>query len=499
MLSADFANATTILTDERTRREMGLSVPTLERELLGLLLSDASVPEHLQQQFLEEASADLRPADLDDPLFRVAYERMLRLAAEGSSYDLAMVDAALRPEGCDMTRLWASVNELPHGCNLHRLRQVLDKVKDAAARRQALEYNGELARMAVDPKVSPDQLAQYAQARFRDLESGAAQEESLAELVERYRGQFTQWLEEPGALRGTTTGLAALNRVTRGLRRGHVTIVAARTSVGKTSLMLHVTLSAARNCPAGHQVVVISLEMQAIDLVHRLVSMLSGVDADVIESGRLSPQERAEVARAMEELAVLPIRILDAATTVRRTNGTRGVMTPAEVRRRLLIWRRQGVLDLVCLDYVQLLRVEAELAKLPQTERVAANMQALHEMAMEFSTPILALSQISRETEKRVNHLPQLSDLAESGGIEQTADAVWLLYRADYYRVRGAEVPENLDRPDGVVDVIVAKNRNGRSGKTQIYFDMARQAFYDYDAEQGHVLDAQGRLVRIVR
>lgn len=303
--------------------------------------------------------------------------------------------------------------------------------------------------------------------------------ESVKEIAPKVEMQIqvSNSLEE--GMIGLTTGYKELDHVTQGFRRGEVTILAARPSVGKTALALNIAFKTAvrGRVPVG----IFSLEMSNELLFRRLVAAQSGVSLTKVNANAVNDDERIKVGRAIDQISQANIYIDD--TPQAKLNDI------LQKCRRLQ--QKEPTLGLIVIDYIGLINVpnsgRSEVARHEEIRKVSA---ALKGLAMELQIPILVLCQISRTAEQRENKRPMLSDLRDSGSIEQDADMVWLLYRGDYYmnneekpkkqtnptndyqkkKEIDKELAANLPGNASYVEVIVAKNRNGQTGDVGLFF-----------------------------
>ena len=254
--------------------------------------------------------------------------------------------------------------------------------------------------------------------------------------------EIEQRSKTPGAIPGLATGLADLDAITEGLVKGEVTVIAGRPSMGKTALALQLAEHVAAQ---GGRVLFVSLEMSAVEIARRLLSGKSGV--------ALSKLRRGDLGRNDAEIAATFGKLNDAAN--RMASRDRFIVAGRHVQAVETMRELCGAhdADLLVVDYLQLLgKPKAENRQLA----VAEISRGLKLLAMERAMPVLAVSQLNRQAESRKDNRPQLADLRESGAIEQDADLVMLLYRADYYDAESAD--------KGKAEVIVAKNRNGATG-----------------------------------
>lgn len=252
---------------------------------------------------------------------------------------------------------------------------------------------------------------------------------------------------------GISTGLADLDRLTSGWQRGDLNVIAARPAVGKTAFALHLARAAAT---AGHHVAVYSLEMQGERLGDRwLIAASPDVNARHLRSGQLTDDEVAQVRTAASELRVLPIHVDDHPVT-----------SMDRVRSSARMLQSKGKCDLIILDYLQLCDMKSDQKNRNREQEVAQTTRKAKLMAKELNVPVLLLSQLNRGSDGHPFSRPILSDLRESGAIEQDADMVMLLYRPALAGIRTEPVSKYPSEHLGVV--IVAKHRNGETG--DVYF-----------------------------
>lgn len=256
---------------------------------------------------------------------------------------------------------------------------------------------------------------------------------------------------------GIGTTFLDLDRLLGGFQRTDLVILAARTSVGKTSFATGLAVNAASKL--GAKVAIFSLEMASEQLAARLMAMESGVDSVRIRSGYMNELESRKLDQALNYLAQAPIWVDD-------TPG----LSIMELRSKARRLASESGLDMVIVDYLQLVSTDHQESRV---QEIAYITRSLKQLARELNLPVVALSQLSRAVEQRTPHIPMLSDLRESGSIEQDADVVIFLYREDKY------LPDTDKK--GVVDVIVAKNRNGPTGQVQMLFLDRTTKFLDLE------------------
>lgn len=259
-------------------------------------------------------------------------------------------------------------------------------------------------------------------------------------------------------LLGVTSGLNDLDRLLNGFNRSDLIILAARPAIGKTALALNFARSAAK---AGHVTALFSLEMGQQQLMRRLLSGFAGVDQEKLKTGWLDDEDWDLIIAGMKELASIPLYIDD----------TAGISVE-EIKSKCKNLMASGTtIDMILVDYIQLMGngKNSNGAKRSREQEVSEISRNLKHLARELNIPVIALAQLSRAVESRQSKVPQLSDLRESGALEQDADIVMFIYRDEVYN------PETERK--NIADIIVAKHRNGPVGEVSVYFDKAKSTF----------------------
>ncbi|MGV3615996.1 MAG: replicative DNA helicase [Fimbriimonas sp.] len=280
-------------------------------------------------------------------------------------------------------------------------------------------------------------------------------------------------VESGKPMSGLKVGFYDLDRMTTGHYPGDFIVIGARPAMGKTSLVLDFALNVARNCVRNEEkgsVAIFSLEMSSIQLVRRMASMLSGVSAGVLKQERpISDKQYEDLANACEALYSLPIFIDDASD-----------VTPLEMRGKCRRLKAEHGLSMVIIDYLQLMKGSRRTEN--RVQEISEIARACKSMAKELEIPVIALSQLSRAVENRDDKRPQLSDIRESGSIEAEADCVMLLYRDSYYKAKEEHRPEteNYDEVQEA-EVIIAKHRNGPTGKVILGFQPSFARYRNLD------------------
>jgi replicative DNA helicase len=332
-------------------------------------------------------------------------------------------------------------------------------IASKALRRRVMEAAREVAQQGFEPTTDDAEFVEAAEvgmlaALVRKHDRGPLHVrggfKALSGALERRR-------DAPGGVIGVPTGLVDLDALLHGLRGSTLTVVAGRPGMGKSALAAQLALHAAVECKI--PVLFVSLEMEGVnaeeggELIERLAAAHGRVKGESMKSGKLTPGDWMRLTRASTEIATSPIWIDD-------EPGQSMVKIRSKVRR----WRaREGAGDgmaLILVDYIQLIHGERANREANREQEIAEISRALKELAKELRCPVVALAQLNREPDKRTNHRPMLSDLRESGAIEQDADVVAFLYRDEFYNRQSDK--------RGVAEVIIAKHRSGATGAVEV-------------------------------
>lgn len=262
---------------------------------------------------------------------------------------------------------------------------------------------------------------------------------------------------------GVPTGFKSLDNILSGLHPSDLVIIAARPSMGKTAFAMNIAQNIAkRNKSVG----VISLEMSKEQLVERMFCALLGVDSWKMRTGKLSEEDFARIGPVMDDLNQTKIFIDDSP-----------VSSIVELRTKARRLKAEHGLDALIIDYLQMMSItKATYGQTNRVQEISEITRALKNLSRELHIPLIALSQLSRAVETRPSKVPQLSDLRESGSIEQDADVVLMLYREDYYE-------EDCDRK-GITDIFIRKHRNGPTGHVELMFEREKMRFYDIEKQR---------------
>ncbi|MDZ4217287.1 MAG: replicative DNA helicase, partial [Candidatus Gracilibacteria bacterium] len=282
----------------------------------------------------------------------------------------------------------------------------------------------------------------------------------VKEILSLRYEEFAELHEEkdPDRVNGVKSGFRDLDNILNGFKPSELIIIAGRPAMGKTAFALSIAQNSALKF--GKSVAIFSLEMSKEQLVDRMFASLLMVDSWKLKKGMLDDEDFARIGTVMDELSKANIYIDDSLGN-----------SMTELRSKVRRLKMEKGLDLIIVDYLQLMSMGASIAnRVQEISEISRNMK---QIARELHVPVIALSQLSRAVESRPDKRPQLSDLRESGAIEQDADAVLMLYREEYY-------DPDTDRK-GLADVLIRKHRNGPTGRVELIFKSEQTRFYDID------------------
>ncbi len=432
-----------------------------ERSLLAALLLDKDA--------LLKVVDIVRAGDFYDDRHALIYDALKHLYDARQPIDLVTVKEVLSSRGkldivggatmlASIVAGTASAAHVAQYAEIVANKATLRRLSSAANSINELAFRQE---MNLDEALDKAEQTLFGVSRKYLKNSFTVVKDVLAETFER----IDYLHENRGQLRGTPTGYRDLDNKLAGLQKADLIVIAARPSMGKTSLVLNMALNAARD--GRFHVGIFSLEMSKEQLIDRFLATQSGIDAWKLRTGNLSEEDFTALSDAMGALANAPIYIDDAAFV--------NVMEIRSKSRRL---QTEKGLDLIIIDHIQLMDGSNKESRVQEMSEISRSLKAL---AKELNVPVIAVSQLSREVEKRPKKIPQLSDLRESGSIEQDADVVLFVYRDEYYN-------PNTEHKH-IAEIMIAKHRNGPVGTVQLYFDGQRMTFRDLDV--AHQTDSE--------
>jgi replicative DNA helicase len=340
-----------------------------------------------------------------------------------------------------------------------------DIVREKSILRQLIEVGTKITNDAFQPegRASRDVLESAEQQVFRIAEAGSRGRQGFVPMRRAVTDAFEQLrerFENKGAITGLPTGFIDFDEMTAGLQPSDLIILAARPSMGKTALAVNIAEYAALRTKKA--VAIFSMEMSAAQLAFRLISSLGRVHQQRLRTGQLEDEDWSRVSSAISLLAEAKIFIDDTPA-----------LSPTELRSRARRLAREHDLGLVVVDYLQLMQVPGN--KENRTAEISEISRGLKSLAKELNVPVIALSQLNRSLEQRADKRPMMSDLRESGAIEQDADVIVFIYRDDYY---------NKDSADkGLAEIIIGKQRNGPTGSCKLAFHGHFTRFDNYTGD----------------
>lgn len=393
----------------------------------------------LQGQIVADSVQGLAPEHFAIESHREAFSAILAAWQCGTPVDVVSLDDAMRATNANPgLAYWAECAD--HGYSLAMLPAHVSTVKAKAKRRSLAEVANKIAALAYDEGSVHDHIASAASMVGALLDGAVTKgprllrevlREHVPEMGERWEGRRD----------GMRTGFSDLDAALGGLRAGNLVLIAARPAMGKTSLAMQIAAHVAE----GSAVVAFSQEMADTELADRLIASVGRIELTKIIRGGMTEDDHSRMTGAMRRLYDMQLYVDD-----------QPALRISDIRARVQAVRRKQPVSLVVVDYLQLMTGDGSNRN-AEIEQISRGLKAL---AKEIGAPVIALSQLSRECEKRPNKRPMLSDLRDSGAIEQDADIVMMIYRDEVY---------NPDSPDkGTAEVLIRKNRQGRTGDVRL-------------------------------
>lgn len=440
-----------------------------EQSVLGGLLIDPKSFDRID--FLVES-------DFYREEHRLIYRHIALMLAECKPVDAVTVAEAIEAAGQSeqtggLNYLGSLAANTPSAANIKRYAEV---VSEKRALRDLLAASAQIADIAhadgakpIEQRIDEAQAVVFALAERRI--EGSNDPESIGTLLSSVVDDIQARFDRGGAITGLSTGFADLDAKTCGLNPGDLVIVAGRPSMGKTALALNVAEHVAVN--EDKPVLVFSMEMEGKQLSERSIASIGRVSMNSLRSGRMSDDEWSKMSFAIGKLHQAPLLIDDSPA-----------LTVAQMRSRARRAAKKRGLSLIVVDYIQLARGEGQ----SREQEVSSISRGLKAIAKEFSCPVIALSQLNRKVDERPNKRPLMSDLRDSGAIEQDADVILMMYRDEYYH------PETPDK--GVAEIIIAKQRMGETGIIPVLFRGEFSRFENLTSEAKHQLLEVRRLAK---
>jgi replicative DNA helicase len=471
-----------------------------EAAFIGAVLIDNRV--------IEELRAPLASVHFFEPVHARIYERIVQLLDRKA----VVTPVTLRPyfEADEALRDLGGVAYLARltadGQGLLAPRELAEQIYDLALLRELVSVGRGLVEAAMDTSesVEPMEQIERAEAALYNVAEGAGAQSEAQSFSLATRTAITaieKAFNSGGHISGTTTGLTSLNEKVGGLHESDLIILAGRPGMGKTSLATNIAFNAADRYrrdlgdgidpdkSVGAPVAFFSLEMSADQLATRILAEQSGISSEALRMGKISRDDFQKLSFASQRLAELPLYIDDTPA-----------LSIAALRTRARRLKRRHDIGLIVVDYLQLLQGTGR-ANDNRVNEISEISRGLKTLAKELNVPVIALSQLSRAVESRDDKRPMLSDLRESGSIEQDADMVWFVYREDYYiaakepkqpvdgddaKIHDAHMAwmADMERVHGLAELIVAKQRHGSTGKVRMKFEARITRFSDLASDE---------------
>ena len=431
-----------------------------EASLLGAILIDGDA--------IVKIADTLTHDDFFDPRHRYIYEAASQLYAKHSPIDVLTLSEQLKNNGTldligGASYLTELTNFVPTASHAEQYAEI---IAQKSLRRRLISASQDIVTLGYNESKSLQELIEEAESRLFEVSQKHLKHDviSLDKILAESFDRLDDLHKDKKKIRGVPTGYKDLDRVLAGFQNSDLIVLASRPSMGKTALALNIAHNIAVD--AGLPVLVFSLEMSKEQLVDRLLAMESGVDAWALRTGNLTDSDFEKIGQAMGTLSEAPIFIDDTPS-----------ITISDLRTKARREAHQRQLGLVIVDYLQLMtgssRYTNDVNRVQEVSEISKNLKSI---ARELNVPLLVVSQLSRLVESRSPQIPQLSDLRESGSIEQDSDVVAFIYREDFYN------PET-DRKN-IADILIKKHRNGPTENIELYFDRKKQKFRSLETQQ---------------
>ncbi|MBW4439563.1 MAG: replicative DNA helicase [Pleurocapsa minor GSE-CHR-MK-17-07R] len=414
-------------------------------------------------------AAFLKPDDFFFVRHQYIWEAFMRISERRDRVDYITVHEELRTLGKlddvgGAPYLLQLTNSTPTSVHAEIYGRLVERT---SLRRKLIKAADDIKALAHEESRPIETVVADAEAKlFAVTESGARRDlKSLKEAVDEYFDQTEYRMLNPDIPRGLPTGFRDIDELLGGLQRSDLLIFAGRPGMGKTSFLLSVALNAAR---VGGRIAIFTMEMGTEQIVQRLMSMETGINTQNMRGGRLSQSEWSKFVKASTRLSTMNMFIDD----------TPGV-SPLELRTKCRRMMHEHGLDLVIIDYLQLMSVGGYENN--RVQEISYISRSLKEMARELDVPVFSAAQLSRAVEQRQDKRPVLSDLRESGSLEQDADIVAFLYRDEVYN-QATEFPS-------MAEIIIQKHRNGPTGTVNLHFEKSLTKFSDARTQSANLRD----------
>lgn len=440
---------------------MDLKIPPHSKEaeesVLGALM--------LSKEAITTSIEILKPEDFYTPAHSEICSAVLAIYNRNEPADIVTVKEELNRRNileeiggvtylANLTSVVVSVSNTEYYCKI---------IKEKSTLRKLIDVSDEVMGKAFSPEAKADAIIEVAEKNIFDITQQSHRQGlvPVSQVMLKSFHEIEQRAANPDKLTGLTTGFVDLDNQLSGLQKSDLILLAARPSMGKTALMVNIATNAATKGKA--VVAMFSLEMSKEQLMQRIISSMAHVDLQKVISGNLNEDEWFKILQASNAIGEMDLLIDD----------TAGI-SPLELKAKCRRLKMEKGLDLIVIDYLQLMQMGGRVES--RQQEISAISRSLKAIAKELEVPLIALSQLSRMPETRTDHRPILSDLRESGAIEQDADVVMFLYRDEYYNKEESEKPN-------IGEVIIAKHRNGPTGTVELMFKKEFTKFLNLERE----------------
>ena len=426
-----------------------------EQSVLGAIL--------IEQSSIAKISDILQPEDFYREAHKLVYRSAITLFERGEAIDfITVIDMLRREEGLEraggISYITSLANGVPTAANIVFHAKI---VQEKSLLRRLIHAATDIAAMGYAESEEVERVLDHAEQKILEVATRKIGQDfaPIKEIIFSTLDKIDEMHKAKGGITGLSTGFTNLDKLTGGFQRSDLILIAARPSMGKTAFVLNVAQHMATRDKKS--VVIFSLEMPREQLAMRMMCAEGLIDSQHFRTGAMSNEEWAKLVDAADRLSASPMFIDD-------TAGVNAVELRNKARR---ISKEHG-LDCIIIDYLQLMDGGAHSRIDNRQQQISDISRSLKALARELQVPVIALSQLSRGPESRTSRKPMLSDLRESGSLEQDADMVAFLYREDYYN------PETEKK--NLTELIIAKNRNGPTETVELYFHKNFTRFTDY-------------------
>ena len=416
---------------------------TAEQSVIGAMLMDRNV--------ISDIADVLSREDFYNSQYGILYENMVALYNEGKAVDMVTLSDRLKNQGvpdeiCSTSFIGEILASVPTSANAKHYAQI---VQDKSALRKLIKLCDDTSKDCYQSNEKVDVILESAeQSIFRLVQNrnGSGDFTPISKIVINVLGEIEEAAKHQGRITGLSTGFTDLDNKLTGMHGGEFILVAARPAMGKTDFVLNIahSLAVKHDVP----VAIFSLEMSKEQLVSRMIAIDAMVDSKNMKLGNLTDDEWDKVIESTSIIAKSPLYIDD-----------NSAITVSELRSKCRKLKQNNNIGLIILDYLQLMSSSRNVENRQQF--IAEVSRSMKNLARELNVPVIALSQLSRAVDARTDHKPVLSDLRESGSIEQDADVVMFIYRDEYYN------PETTTKPQ-TAEIIIAKQRSGETGSIDL-------------------------------